>query len=707
MTQKRIAPKSKRNATAEHSNSVPSLFAEAVRHHTAGGLFQAERGYRRILELDPDHAGSLHLLGVIGLQSGHLQAAEAMIRKAIALQGAMPDYHCNLGSVLQAMGKKQEALDCFQQALSLDPAHSKALNNAGNALLELGRPSEAIPYYERALQRTPGDADVHSNLGNAWRQTGRLPEAIGCYQKALAISPRHAQALFNLGCAMQDNGNLQDAVESYQKSLALRPENATACNNLGNALRQLQRMEEARASYQRALELQPHYAEAWHNLGNLLREEENHEAALQCFIKALAAKPDYLEAAIQCSDALRETGKLDEAVQLFAQVARVAPQNAEVRRNYGDALRKIGHLDEAEAQCRQAIALAAQDADAHLNLGNALFDAGKTEEAIPCYEKAIALRPAHALSNFNLAIAQLKNADFAAGWKGYEWRWELKSAQQHKRRFSEPLWRGEALHGQSILLYGEQGLGDCLQFLRYVPMVQAAGGKVILEIPQRLERLAAGMPGIDAVFTRGSALPQADWRCPLMSLPMLFNTDLTSIPSTLPYLSSPADSVLKARAYPWPQQGLRVGLSWSGNPKNPNNRFRSMAFSNLQKIIDIPDVYFYSLQLGEPLEQMKHSDSAVADLAPFTSDMADTAAFMNELDLVITVDTSIAHLAGALARPVWIFIPANADWRWLSEREDSPWYTTARLFRQNRLGDWRDVIERMATALQALRETRG
>jgi tetratricopeptide (TPR) repeat protein len=681
---------------------IPNLYDAALRHHCAGGLYEAERGYREILSIDSCHADSLHLLGVIGHQTGNNQAAEAMIRKAIGLNGKSPDYHCNLGCVLQALDRQNEAVTSYQNALALAPCHSKAHNNLGNALLALGRAQEAIAHYAQVLDQCPRDADAQNNMGNALSKAGKPLEAIACYENALAINENHFQACFNLGCVFQELGELDRAMACYQQAVSIQPDHAQTHNNLGNVLQALKKPDEAITCYKRAISIQPGYAEAYNNLGNVLREQEKLDAALACYVSALTLKHDYLDAAIQCSDTLRELGRLEEAAQLFEQVINVVPENAEVQRNFGDALRKLGKLAAAEEHCKRAIALAPTDADAHLNLGNALYDAGKVGEAIRCYKQAIALRPEHAISKMNLAIAQLKSGDLLSGWKNYEWRWNQKLARGQKREFVQPLWRGEPIQGRRILLYGEQGLGDCIQFLRYVPMVHAAGGKIVLEIPCRLKRLVAQLPGIEESVAFGDLLPSFDWQCPLVSLPLVFGTDLDSIPGTAPYLKVPSDACQKAQSYPWPSGALRVGLAWAGNPRNQNDKFRSMPFACFQTLSSIQGLSFFSLQLGEALEQLTQSGAPVTDLAPLTADMADTAAFIANLDLVITVDTSIAHLAGALAKPVWILLASNADWRWMAEREDSPWYPTARLFRQSALGDWNGVMDRVVSCLTSL-----
>lgn len=704
-------PSNRMQTLARSSESVPSsqasdLRRDALQHLSSGRLREAEKLCRAILSRDPGDAISLHLLGVIAYQTNHLQAAEELFRKSLARRKNSPDCLSNLGLALQAMGRREDAATCYRQALALAPAHTQALNNLGNVLLAMGRGEEAIDRFEQALRLKPQDADAHNNLGRALQSVHRPAEAEVSYRRTLEINARHAQACFNLGCLLQQMEKLEQAEVFYRRATNLPPVRAEVHNNLGNVLQALNRQAEALACYRRAIDLKPGYADAHLNMGHVLSAQEKFDQARPCYEKALQLNPHSLEAALHLGNLLRMDGRLRAAEMLYRQVVAAAPGNSEAARHYGDTLRQLGKLAPAEEYCRKAVQLAPDDANAQINLGDVLYDTGRLEAAIACFERALQLAPDNAIAHSNLAVAQLRSGDYTRGWSGYEWRQHLRLSRGYKKDLPEPQWNGEPLNGRRILLYSEQGLGDCLQFLRYVPMVQAAGGRVVLEVPHRLQRLAAALPRLDEVLESGAPLPSFSYQSSLLSLPRAFATQLNTVPAQVPYLQVPQEAMLKAQSYSWPESGLRVGLAWAGNPKNPNNRFRSLSLSALQPLFKTEGPHFFSLQMDAPPEHLTVQHTQINDLAPFTADMADTAAFIAQLDLVITVDTSIAHLAGALGRPVWILLAHNADWRWMLEREDSPWYPTARLFRQSTPGDWATVIARVAAQLRALPERR-
>ncbi len=295
----------------------------------------------------------------------------------------------------------------------------------------------------------------------------------------------------------------------------------------------------------------------------------------------------------------------------------------------------------------------------------------------------------------NKSLLELLKGDYASGWHNYEVRWKVYAP----RVFSQPLWHGQQLNSARILLHAEQGLGDSLQFLRFVPRVTEADGTVVLDVPINLHRIAALIPGIATLVSAGAPLPPFDFHSPLLSLPLAFGATLETIPAQVPYLTVPDDALRKAAAFSWPATGLCVGLAWSGNPNHPKNRSRSIPLALLEPLFRMEGVHFYSMQMGQAAEELKTVQAAITDLAPLTGDMADTAAHMAHMDLVITIDTSIAHLTGALGKPLWVLLTRLPDWRWLLDREDSPWYPTARLFRQSKSGDWTPVIEKLHKAL--------
>jgi hypothetical protein len=340
--------------------------------------------------------------------------------------------------------------------------------------------------------------------------------------------------------------------------------------------------------------------------------------------------------------------------------------------------------------------------EAHNNLGNVLRKQAHYAEARQSYDQALALRPGYVEALWNRSLLELLLGNYAEGWRDYEVR--SRRTINRPREFTQPLWRGEPLGGARILLHSEQGLGDTLQFLRYAPRVQAAGGTVLLLVPPGLQPLVAPLLGAsDRVFSEES-LPPFDLQCPLMSLPLAFQTALDSIPAEIPYLTVPGDALSRAENFPWPSEGLRVGLVWSGNPQHANDRFRSMRPETLAPLLSLEHIHFFSLQVGVSAEGLENLPACVTDLRPFITDMADTAALVSHLDLVITVDTAVAHLAGALAQPTWLLLPFAPDWRWLTAREDSPWYPTMRLLRQRQFGDWQSVMQRVRVELSALAE---
>jgi tetratricopeptide (TPR) repeat protein len=462
----------------------------------------------------------------------------------------------------------------------------------------------------------------------AHHQAGRLPDAERLYRQMLALDPRHPDGLHLLGVLAHQTGHHEAAIEMIRQAIANNSREPTFYSHLGLALQALGRMDEAAAQYRKALALNPNLAEAHNNLGNTQKALGDLEHAVGSYERALVLNPDYV--------------------------------------------------------------------DAHSNLGLSLQLLGRFDEAAARYARAIALNPEYAHARWNQALLQLLFGDLASGLRNYEWRWQ---SANKPRNLKQPQWRGEPLHGDGILLDVEQGIGDTVQFLRYLPMVQAAGGSVVLGVPANLYRLVAELPGLAYLGTSGEPLPPFDWHCPLMSLPLAFGTTLETIPAETGYLSVPADAQRKAAALRWPADGLRVGIAWAGSPTHLGDRFRSLPFPLLEPLLHIEGLHFFSLQLGPEAAQLATTQAPITDLAPAITDLADTAALMQQLDLVIAVDTAVVHLAGALGRPVWVMLPFSPDWRWLLDREDSPWYPTMRLFRQPRFGDWPAVVDAVRVAL--------
>jgi tetratricopeptide (TPR) repeat protein len=638
----RQAPQGFAPAQRPELSKLASLFAEGLALHQAGRLADAEKIYNQILATRPDHFDSLHLLGVIFLQRGN----------------------------------PAKAVQQIDIALKSDPNNIPALNNRGNALNDLHRFKEALASFDHALKLRPDHAETHSNRGNTLKELKRFAEALASYDCALALRPDYAEALSNRSNALIELNRFEEALATCDLALKLRPDFAQAHSNRGNTLKELKRFAEALASYDRALALQPDYAEAQSNRGNVLHELNRFDEALASYDRALALRPDFAEA--HC--------------------------------NRGNALQELRRFADALASYDRALMLRPDFAEAHSNRGNALKELNRFDEALASFDHALALRSDFADAHFNEALCRMLTGDLRRGWEQYEWRWETAQLRNEKRNFARRQWAGSnEIAGKTILVHAEQGFGDTLQFCRYVPRVAERGARVILEVQKPLRALMSTLPGAAQIVARGDRLPNFDLHCPLLSLPLAFGTELATIPSAMPYLSALESKTSAWRDRLGKHERPRVGLVWAGSPRKelPNanriDRQRSLEFDRLAPVFQVTTCEFYSLQKGDdPVTQLRDSTlrHRVIDWTEDLHDFSDTAALIENLDLVIAVDTSVAHLAGALGKPFWLINRYNTCWRWLLDREDSPWYPTARLFRQDDTREWDNVVARVAAALQ-------
>lgn len=465
----------------------------------------------------------------------------------------------------------------------------------------------------------------------------------------------------------------------------------------GLAHHQAGRLAAAEAAYREVLAHFPRQPDALHMLGVLAHQAGRHELALQLIGRAIGIAPKQAAFHNNLGSCHEARGELDAALVAFRRAIALQPGLPEAHNNVGNVLQALGDCDGAIAAYRQALALRPAYAEAQDNLGAALQAAGRPEEAIAAHRQALALRPDHAGAQWNLAYALLLKGDFAAGWAQNEWRWRASGRQAADPGWSQPLWLGTpALAGRTLLVHHEQGLGDTLQMLRYAPLLAAQGARVLLRVPATLADLAATVPGVAAVIREGEPLPAFDLHCPCMSLPLACGTLLETIPATVPYLAAPEAARSAWQARLGPAQRRRVGLAWSGSAGHRNDRNRSLPFARLAPLLDA-DAEFHSLQKEYRAADAAamRADGRIIDHAADLATLADTAGLIAALDLVITVDTAVAHLAGAMGRPAWLLLPFAPDYRWLLGRDDSPWYPTLRLFRQPVAGDWGSVVGRV------------
>jgi len=654
--------------------AIRDKLAVALRFHQSGEWQAAERLYREILAFDPGHAESLNLLGVMALQFRHFEAAASLIGQAIERNGSEPTYHYNLGSALKAQGRAAEAAASFERALALRPNYAEALNNLGNLQREAGRLDEAAALYQKALNFRPDLPELHNNLGGIHDQAGRLDEAAACFRRALAAKPDFVPAQYNLGKVLQAQGLLDEAVVAYRRALAIQSDHAEAAIGLGAVAAARGRPEEAAGWYRGVIQHRPDHAVAHFSLALTLEADGRSEEAIAAYRQAVRIAPDYVEALTNLGVALHAEGRFAEAVACYERALAVRPDLAEVHNDLGIALQCLG---------RPAAALAS-------------------------YRRALALRPDYAGAQMNLATCQLLTGDLKPGFAGFRARWAVPDSPIRMPELSRPLWEGESLEGRSILVHCEQGLGDSLHFIRYAPLLAEQAGRVLVLTPPALARLFGRIPGIEIV----TALPDPaayEYHTPLLCLPRLLGTELATVPAAIPYLSA---EPLAAKAWSEKLAALggarRIGLVWAGAPRAQDrqafalDRRRSLTLARLAPLGGLGEIRFVSLQKGPPAEQAK-TPPAGLDLYDPTEqlhDFADTAALVANLDLVISVDTSVAHLAGALGRPVWLLSRFDGCWRWLLDRTDSPWYPTMRLFRQPAPGDWDSVVMAVRAALR-------
>jgi tetratricopeptide (TPR) repeat protein len=674
---------------------------QAVEHYDAGRPGEAEALCADVLSADPDHISALHLSAVIAFVAN--RAAE--------------------GAVL------------LQRVFSLDPDHAPAFGTLGDALAVKGEHEGAVAAFERAVASQPQDAGLLGKLGTALYELSRFEEAEPAYRKAIELDPTFTRARFNLAIVLTARKRLAEAEESYRAVIARDPDYRGAWFNLGNVLNDQKKFEDAVAAYRQALAVDPGDATIHCNLGGAFRGQGQFEAAISHCRRAMELAPDSSLARRALGVALYEAGRPEEAAEVYRQASALDPGNAEILNDLGTCLCELGQFDEAIAVCELALALDPECAPAHTGLGNiwdvkndfnaavaayeraiaadpeyakahanlafVLRKAGRIDEALAASQRAVTLDPNQPQTRFNHGHYLLLNGDLKNGFAEHRWERKCKNVARYFPTFSEPEWQGEAFAGRTLLLFAEYGIGDALQFVRYVPMASALGGSIVLEVQPELVPLLRTMSGV-TVVPRGAPRPPFDLQLPLMDLPCVFGTTLATIPAAVPYLQPDPAKVAEWRRALNDTKSFKVGVVWAGNPRHKSDHYRSLSAEAVLPRLIMPGVQLYSLQ-KEPRPEdspvMARLGADVIDLAPALGDFAATAAAIAALDLVIVVDTSVAHLAGAFGRPVWLLTPYALDWRWLRDREDSPWYPTMRLFRQHKPQAWDGVLARASAEL--------
>ncbi|MDX2228081.1 MAG: FkbM family methyltransferase [Leptolyngbyaceae cyanobacterium bins.349] len=598
-------------------------------------------------------------------QAGDLAAAEVAYQQVVAQDPQHLEAWFWLALIADQLGRTSESIARYETVLQIQPNSAEAHGNLGSVLLKLRRLDEAVAHHRKSTEFAPTNAKAHYNLAIALYENNQIDEAIQSYQRAIERMPDYANAHHNLGMALYRQGKADEAITHYQQAIALEPGHASARNSLGVALYQQGKLDDAIAQYRQAIALMPHYISAHDNLGIALKQQRQLEAAAEHFRTAIALNPAYVNAYI----------------------------------NLGNTMRELGDYHQAIAYCQESIRLQPTNADAHNTYGCILVDLGRLQDAIACYEAAIQHRPDFADAHLNLGIILLQVGDFQRGFAEYHWRWQTKQCPD--LRYTHALWKGEDLTRKIILLTAEQGFGDTIQFARYATLVAQRGGKVVIACQKPLVRLLATVPGVAQCVDRDQDNVETHVHAPLMELPYVLGTTLETIPATVPYVFPPAAAPIQLHIPP--DTHRKIGFVWATNPSNSTSGKRSCPVEHFLTLLDVPHIALYSLQkdASDADRALLQGHDRLQDIQAQLEDFADTAAAIAQLDLVITVDTAVAHLAGAMGKPTWILLAHVPDWRWLMEREDSPWYPTMRLFRQHQPDAWAEVFERVKQALAA------
>ena len=649
----------------------PDPLDQALQLFQANRLVEARQVVNAVLQREPAHAGALHMLATLEAQEGRLD----------------------------------QALAVFDRALQLVPGSGPMHMDRGNVLMLQGKVLEAKEAYLRAMRLNPSQAEVYSNLGQVERQLGNTPEAIGHFEMATRVNPQFVDAWFGLGDAQFDMGDYENAAKSYARTLALKPLHIEALLNRGTTLINLQRYTEAVGHFDRIISLLPEHADAHARRGNALIQLKQHRKGLESLERALSLTPGNPDWLTWKGHALQGLARYAEAFKAYEEALRIFPDNPWAIEGIGGTCHRLDRYEEASAHFDRALELVPNNPGSLLNRGNAKRELRDYAGALTDFEKAIEIDPEFGSAHFNRAVILLKTGRWSEAWPEYEWRWKYSQAPDPRTQPQGlPRWDGStSLVGKKILLTHEQGLGDTLQFVRYATEIASRGAEVWLWLPKPLTRVMQSVASVAGILDRDAPhdLKTFDFYCPLMTLPGIVGTTPQNIPSARQSYLSAAPELIDAwkKRLGERRKGARVGLMWRGHP-NPNLPERSVSLAALEPLLALP-CEFVSLQKDLELVDLEEvTRRGISHFGTEQQDFADAAAMIDNCDLVVTIDTSVAHLAGALGTETWVILPYAADWRWLDDRDDCLWYPTVKLFRQPTFGDWATPISKLAGELQ-------
>ncbi len=636
-------------------------------------------------------------------QTGQFVQAKSIYKKLLRSAPINTEILSNLGTIEIQLGSVDEGIQLLQRSLKINPKQPNALFNIGNEFYKLKRYEDALTNFNQAIAINPIFAEAHCNKGIVLREQGEFEKAIVCYDAAIACQPSYARAHYNRSVALLDILQYEQALAGIDQAIALNPNASLSHFHKGLIVLALNRFDEALNSFRESLRLNPNQAEAFLKMGDCSLNLRDIDESIAYSKKALELNPNCVEAYLNLGSAYRLSQNFDEAINNYNKSIELKKNNAPSYFYLGLAFQDQYKFEEAIEHYDTSIKIN-PSISAYMNRGVAYEHLGDFNKALENYDSTITLNKDYAEAYLNKAFVKLLLGEYIEGWQLFEWRWK-RAKQTDKRNFTEPTWLGDAsISGKTVLIYTEQGFGDTLQFCRYVPMIESLGGHAIFEVPAPLLSVMESMKGNFTITERGKPLPSFDFQCSTMSLPLAFRSSAETIPAETPYFFADIEKVKRWQNKIGASSKLKIGLVWAGGlrPNQPElfavNSRRNIQLEKLASLSAI-DAEFYSLQKGEPAEtelaNIKLSNWAGPDIIDYTAqiqDFSDTAALIQNLDLVISVDTSTAHLAAALGKPVWLLNRFDTCWRWMLHRNDTPWYPNMRLFRQTHMGNWDNVL---------------
>ncbi|MDD3012709.1 MAG: tetratricopeptide repeat protein [Candidatus Gastranaerophilales bacterium] len=676
----------------------------ALKYHKNGQLPEAEIIYRQVIEEEPENYNALNLFGILLFQHKRYEEAIIYVEKAIDIH-PIPYFYINLGNIHSAKGEFDKAIDFYNESLEMDPNNPDPWFGLGMCYKNKNENDKAIEYYEKAIKLNPSFYSAHVNLGNIYKVKNEFDKAIENYKKAILFNQNDPDIYNSLGLVYFDRYEIEEAIYCFQKAIKIKPNYEKAYINLGNIYKTKGEITQALKYLNLAIEMNPDNYASYISLGNLMIYINKTTDAINCFKIATQLKPNDPAVLLNIGNAYREAHHTETALEYYLKALELMPDKAEVYVNLGNIYSDIYEFEQAIGFYNKAIELKPDYVEAYLNLGSLFITMKNIEDAMNCFQKALEIKPNYAETHLNLGTTYLLMKDFTNGFKHYEWRDKVKDIKHPKyTEFQMPKWDGSPLEGKTLLVCHEQGLGDTLQFVRYLPQLVSNGGKVLFKAPSGMEKLLKQNDLKAEIIDSFTPENQIEFDCYtyLLNIPSYLNSTYDNIPLAEGYLKADSEKVNTYKEKYFNNDSFKIGIKWQGNPNG--NKNREIPLELFLKLADIKNVKLYSFQKGYGTEGLKKvpKNIEIVDLGSTFNDFSDTAAAIENLDLLISNDTSLTHLSGALAKKTWILLPFISEWRWFLDSEDSPWYKSVRLFRQKEMDNWQEVMDRVIEELNKI-----